>query len=63
MRALISGIVAAIAFGVIAALVLSNVREPAYQAYSTTSARVGDPGSNLVGKSWSGAPQERPEAD
>lgn len=56
MRAIVSGIVAAIALGVVAAVVLSAVQEPAYEAYSTSSTRVGDPGSNLVGKAWTGNP-------
>jgi hypothetical protein len=63
MRALISGIVAAIAFGVIAGFLLSTLQEPVYEAYSTTSTRVGDPGSNLVGRAWPGAPQAGFEAD
>jgi hypothetical protein len=56
MGAIMSGIVAAIAFGVVAAIILSAVQEPAYEAYSTSSARISDPGSNLVGKAWTGNP-------
>jgi hypothetical protein len=40
-------------------LVLSVAQRPAYQAYSTQSTRVGEPGHNLVGENWSGNP-ERP---
>ena len=61
MRAILSGIVAAIVFGVIAFFVLSAVQEPAYEAYSTSSTRLGDPGSNLVGKGWTGNPRARPD--
>jgi hypothetical protein len=56
MRAIMSGIVAAIVLGVIAAWVLSTFQEPVYRAYSTSSTRVDDPGSNLVGKNWTGDP-------
>ena len=56
MRAIISGIVAALAFAAIAAFVLWGIQKPAYETYSTSSTRLGDPGYNLVGKSWSGNP-------
>jgi hypothetical protein len=56
MRAIILGVVAAIACGVIAAIVLSRLQEPAYKAYATSSTRVGDPGYNLVGRNWTGDP-------
>ena len=49
----------ALAIGVVAALVLSVAQRPAYQAYSTSSTRVGEPGHNLVGENWSGNP-DRP---
>jgi hypothetical protein len=53
----ISGIVVAIALGVVSAFALRGSQEPAYEAYSTSSTRVGDPGYNLVGKNWSGEPK------
>jgi uncharacterized protein involved in exopolysaccharide biosynthesis len=56
MGAIMSGIVAAIAIGVVAAIILSEVQKPAYEAYSTASTRLSDPGSNLVGETWSGNP-------
>jgi hypothetical protein len=43
--------------GLVAAFVMRAERTPAWEAYSTSSARVGDPGYNLVGKNWSGEPQ------
>lgn len=61
MRAILSGIVAAIVLGVVAFFVLSALQEPAYTAYSTSSTRLGDPGSNLVGKAWTGKPTARPD--
>ena len=54
MNVVLAGIAAAIVLGVVAALVLRSAQEPAYQAYSTSGARVGDPGHNLVGPNWSG---------
>lgn len=57
MKVLISGIGVAIALGVIAAAALLTVQQPAYKAYSTSSTRIGDPGTNLVGKRWTGDPK------
>jgi hypothetical protein len=57
MQIVLSGIVAAIVLAVIASFVLRVDRNPAYEAYSTSSTRVGDPGYNLVGKGWSGEPK------
>jgi hypothetical protein len=45
--------VAALAFAVIAAVgvavVLNTIQEPSSVAFSTSGARVGDPGHNLIG--------------
>lgn len=57
MNIVLSGIAAAIVLGVVASLVLRAEQKPAWEAYSTSSTRVGDPGYNLVGKSWSGEPK------
>jgi hypothetical protein len=57
MNIVISGIVVAIALGVVSAFALRGSQEPAYEAFSTSSTRVGDPGYNLVGKNWSGEPK------
>ena len=54
MKILLSGIVAAVVLGVVAAVIFATAQIPAYEAYSTSSTRIGDPGSNLVGKSWRG---------
>lgn len=56
MGIVLSGIVLAIAIGVGAGYFLVNSPQgkPAWQVYSTTSTRVGDPGHNLVGQSWNG---------
>ena len=52
MKILLTGIASALVLGVIAGFLLPRVGEPAYQAYSTSSARVGEPGHNLIGKDW-----------
>ncbi|WP_046865109.1 hypothetical protein [Microvirga massiliensis] len=65
MRILILSILTAIVLAIAAASVLSSMQQPAYEAYATSSVRVGDPGSNLVGSdgwgssSQSDAPHER----
>ena len=47
--------VAALAFAVVAAvgvaIVLNTIQEPSLVAFSTSGARVGDPGHNLIGPS------------
>jgi hypothetical protein len=47
---------AALGFAAITAvgvsLVLSAIQTPSYVAFSTSGARVGDPGNNLVGQDW-----------
>ena len=62
MKILLTGIATAIVLGIIVSFVLPMVGEPAYQAYSTSSARVGEPGHNLIGGAWqSGStPGEKP---
>ena len=54
MRAFISAAVIAIVLAVGAWLVLAGAQKPAYEAFSTSGARVTDPGDNLVGKNWFG---------
>jgi hypothetical protein len=47
--------VAALAFAVVAAvgvaMMLNTIQEPSSVAFSTSGARVGDPGHNLIGPS------------
>jgi hypothetical protein len=54
MRAFISAVVIAIVVAAGAWLVLAGAQKPAYQAFTTSGARVSDPGDNLVGKNWFG---------
>lgn len=57
MRTLVSGLIAAIVLGVISGIVLRSVGEPAYSVSAPSSVRVGEPGVNLVGRDWTGAPR------
>jgi hypothetical protein len=57
MNIVIAGIAAAVVLGVVASFALRAGQEPAYEVYSTSSTRVGDPGYNLVGRGWSGEPK------
>lgn len=59
MKTLLSGIAGAVVLAVIAAYVLSVAQEPVYQVYTSSSARVDQPGSNLV-RPWArgGRPAE-----
>jgi hypothetical protein len=59
MKVIFGSILIALVIGIVAALVLNMAQRPAYEVYSTTSVRVGEPGHNLVGENWSGNP-ERP---
>jgi hypothetical protein len=57
MGVLVAGIVAAVALAVVAAVVLRSAQNPVYEVYSTSSVRIGEPGSNLVGPEWTGNPK------
>jgi hypothetical protein len=56
MGVVIVGVVAAVLFAIGAGAFLISEQRPAWKVYSTSSTRVGDPGSNLVGKKWTGEP-------
>jgi hypothetical protein len=58
MRIMILSAAAAIVLAVAAASLLDVMQRPAYEIYSTSSTRVGDPGSNLVGsEGWGSSSQ------
>jgi len=59
MKAFLISIVAAIALGGVAALLLNGAQQRVYDAYATSATRVSDPGHNLVGSDWSGDPSAR----
>ena len=52
MKPLIAGVVTAIALASLAGSLSYSVQTASYEAYRTSSTRVGDPGSNLVGAGW-----------
>lgn len=58
MKPFIAAVLAAIALGFGASLVLSGSQQLAYQAYSTSGVRLSHPGTNLVGHEWTGRPTE-----
>lgn len=53
MKAIVLAGLIAVVGGVAAMMVLNDrIQRPAYEAYATTGARVGNPGDNLVGRDW-----------
>ena len=58
MKVILSAIVASVLLGVAAAAILAPMQRPAYEVFSTSMTRVGNPGSNLVGPNWSGLNKE-----
>ncbi len=54
MKIVLASMAVAIVLGVVAAFVLNGNQRPAFEAFSTSSTRVGDPGHNLVGPKWTG---------
>ena len=56
MKAFLLAIVVAVGLAAVAAVALTSSQQYAYQAYTTTGARVSDPGHNLVGPNWTGQP-------
>jgi hypothetical protein len=56
MKVIFASVLIAIVIGVAAAFILNTAQRPAYEVYSTSSTRVGEPGHNLVGENWSGNP-------
>ncbi len=56
MKVIFGSVLIAIVIGVAAAVILNTAQRPAYEAYSTSSTSVREPGHNLVGENWSGSP-------
>lgn len=59
MKIILASLVAAAVLGVAAAYILDAEQRPAYEAFTTSGARVGDPGHNLVGDKWDGRGQDQ----
>lgn len=56
MKVILASILTAVVLAIGASFILDATQRPAYQAYSTSGARVGDPGKNLVGPDYSAKP-------
>lgn len=56
MGAILTGIVLAIAIAIGVGYFLPQEQKEAWQVYSSSSTRVGEPGENLVGSGWTGNP-------
>ena len=54
MKTIVLAVVATLALGGLAAMLLASNQRTAYQAYATSGTRVSEPGHNLVGPTWSG---------
>lgn len=54
MKPLLLGVTVAILLGIGAGSVLISTQTPVYEAFTTSGARVSDPGYNLVGPHWTG---------
>ncbi|HVL72032.1 MAG TPA: hypothetical protein VM434_09125 [Beijerinckiaceae bacterium] len=58
MKVILLSVAVVVGVGVIAGLLLpTTAQRPAYEAFTTTGARVGQPGQNLVGPRWDGQPR------
>lgn len=53
MKTFIVALVFAALSAAAVSVLLNKFQEPGYVAFATSGARVGDPGDNLVGSSWS----------
>ncbi len=58
MKVILASILVAVVLAVGASFVLTATQKPAYQVYSTSGTRVGDPGHNLVGSDYSAKPDK-----
>ena len=54
MKPFLLGVTVAIVLGIGAAALLASTQRFAYEAFTTSGARVSDPGYNLVGPRWTG---------
>jgi hypothetical protein len=60
MKMIVLSALGAIVLGLAAAALLNTRQVPAYEAFVTEGARVGDPGTNLVGPNWTGLNRDAP---
>jgi Tfp pilus assembly protein PilV len=62
MKAFVTAVVIAIVIAVAGVFALAAIQKPVYQAFATSSTRVGNPGHNLVGNAWKGTGLVRSQA-
>ena len=60
MKTIVLATISMLLLGGVAAFLLSATQKRAYEAYSTTGARVSEPGHNLVGPNWNGQTDPKP---
>jgi hypothetical protein len=63
MPTILFSIALAAVLAVVAGLGLHSMQKPVYVSQPMPSVRVGDPGHNLVGPSWSGNPPKASDAE
>jgi hypothetical protein len=63
MPVILASIALAVILAIVSGLTLYSMQEPVYRSQPMESVRVGDPGHNLVGPSWSGNPSQRQDSE
>jgi hypothetical protein len=61
MKAFVTAVVIAIIIAVAGLFALGAIQKPVYQAFATSSTRVGNPGHNLVGNAWKNTAPVHPQ--
>jgi hypothetical protein len=62
MKAFATAVVIAIIIAAASSFMLTEIQKPVYQAFATSSTRVGSPGHNLVGNVWKDSSLVRPHS-
>jgi len=58
VKVILASVLVAVVLSLAASFILDASQRPAYEVYSTSGARVGNPGHNLVGPDYSGQPDK-----
>ncbi|PSJ63090.1 hypothetical protein [Pseudaminobacter soli (ex Li et al. 2025)] len=61
MKAFITAVVIAIIIAIAGLFGLAAIQKPVYQAFATSSTRVGNPGHNLIGNAWKDTASAHPQ--
>jgi len=62
MKAFVTAVVIAIVIAVVGAFSLTAIQQPVYEAFATSSTRVGNPGHNLIGNAWTDTALAHPQS-